>query len=268
MQDRILLQRDGDIATLVFNRPERLNAMTIETWQLMGRHLVELGEDRGIRCLDSRWRRTRVSRRPRRRGDPRAQRDDGRRQALGVADCASGRRRCRTPRATCASVPFPVIAAVQGYAVGAGCEVVFACDLVVAAEDAKFGFPEVNIGVTITNGGTYFLPRKIGLAKARELAYTGEFIDANEAYRLGLVNRIVPAGQERAEAEKLARRIASRAPVAIQLHKTMLDRSLEASLETMLSFETEALVQTALTKDNLEGTNAFFEKREPKFTGE
>jgi enoyl-CoA hydratase len=83
-----------------------------------------------------------------------------------------------------------------------------------------------------------------------------------------LVNRIVPAGQERVEAEKLARRIASRAPVAIQLHKTMLDRSLEASLETMLSFETEALVQTALTKDNLEGTNAYFEKREPKFTGE
>ena len=82
------------------------------------------------------------------------------------------------------------------------------------------------------------------------------------------MNRIVPAGQERAEAEKLARRIASRAPVAIQLHKTMLDRSLEASLETMLSFETEALVQTALTKDNLEGTNAYFEKREPKFTGE
>lgn len=82
------------------------------------------------------------------------------------------------------------------------------------------------------------------------------------------MNRIVPAGQERAEAEKLARRIASRAPVAIQLHKTMLDRSLEASLETMLSFETEALVQTALTRDNLEGTNAYFEKREPKFTGE
>jgi enoyl-CoA hydratase len=82
------------------------------------------------------------------------------------------------------------------------------------------------------------------------------------------VNRIVPGGQERSEAEKLARRIASRAPVAIQLHKTMLDRSLEASLETMLSFETEALVQTALTKDNLEGTSAYFEKREPRFTGE
>ena len=163
--------------------------------------------------------------------------------------------------------PFPVVAAVQGYAVGAGCEVVFAYDLVVAAEDTKFGFPEVNIGVTITNGGTFFIPRKIGLAKAREMAYTGEFIDAQEAYRLGLVNRLVPKGQERAEAEKLAKRIASRAPVAVQLHKTLIDRGLESSLEAMLSFETEALVQTAMTRDNLEGASAFFEKREPKWEG-
>jgi enoyl-CoA hydratase len=83
-----------------------------------------------------------------------------------------------------------------------------------------------------------------------------------------LVNRIVPLGQERAEAEKLARRIASRAPVAVQLHKMMLDRGLDSSLETMLAMETECLVQTAMTKDNLEGTNAYFEKREPRFTGD
>ncbi len=161
-----------------------------------------------------------------------------------------------------------VIAAVQGYAVGAGCEVVVACDLVVAATDAKFGFPEVNIGVTITNGGTFLLPRKIGLARARELAYSGEFISAEEADRIGLVNKVVPVGQERVEAERLANRIASRAPVAVQLHKVMIDQGLESSLDTALNFETEALVQTAMTKDNLEGTNAFFEKREPKFTGE
>lgn len=267
MQDRILLQRDGDIATLVFNRPERLNAMTIESWQLMVRHLAELGEDRGIRCLILAG----AGRAFLAGHDVAEIREHNEMMAAGKLSASQLREWQKALQNTTRYmrlVPFPVIAAVQGYAVGAGCEVVFACDLVVAAEDARFGFPEVNIGVTITNGGTYFLPRKIGLAKARELAYTGEFIDAKEAYRIGLVNRIVPAGQERAEAEKLARRIASRAPVAIQLHKTMLDRSLEASLETMLSFETEALVQTALTKDNLEGTNAYFEKREPKFTGE
>ena len=267
MQDRILLQRDGDIATLVFNRPERLNAMTIESWQLMGRHLVELGEDRQIRCLILAG----AGRAFLAGHDVAEIREHNEMMAAGKLSASQLREWQKALQNTTRYmrlVPFPVIAAVQGYAVGAGCEVVFACDLVVAAEDAKFGFPEVNIGVTITNGGTYFLPRKIGLAKARELAYTGEFIDANEAYRIGLVNRVVPAGRERAEAETLARRIASRAPVAIQLHKTMLDRSLDASLETMLSFETEALVQTALTKDNLEGTNAYFEKREPKFTGE
>ena len=143
----------------------------------------------------------------------------------------------------------------------------FACDLVVAAESARFGFPEVNIGVTITNGGTYFMPRKIGLAKARELAYTGELIDAAEAHRIGLVNRIAPDGAEREAAGALAERIASRAPVAVQLHKAMIDAALEGSLEGALHFETEALVQTAMTRDNLEGTRAFFEKREPRFTG-
>ena len=162
----------------------------------------------------------------------------------------------------------PVIACVHGYAVGAGCEVVFACDLVVAAESTRFGFPEVNIGVTITNGGTWFMPRKIGLAKARELAYTGELIDAVEAHRIGLVNRVAPDGTEREVAGALAERIASRAPVAVQLHKAMIDAALEGSLEGALHFETEALVQTAMTRDNLEGARAFFEKREPRFTGE
>jgi enoyl-CoA hydratase/carnithine racemase len=125
----------------------------------------------------------------------------------------------------------------------------------------------VNVGVTITNGGTFFLSRKIGLARARELAYTGEFIDARRAEAIGLVNRVVPAGKERQAAEKLARRIASRAPMAVQLHKTMLDRGLESSLEAMINFETEALVVTAMSDDHREGVAAFFAKREPDFKG-
>ena len=267
MAERIILKRDGHVAWLILNRPERLNAMTIESWQLMGRQLAELAGDRSVRCLVL-------------AGEGRAFlaghdveeiRAHNEMMAAGKLSPAQLREWQKALQNTTRHMrlaPFPVVAAVQGYAVGAGCEVVFACDLVVAAEDTKFGFPEVNIGVTITNGGTFFIPRKIGLAKAREMAYTGEFIDAQEAYRLGLVNRLVPKGQERAEAEKLAKRIASRAPVAVQLHKTMIDRGLESSLEAMLSFETEALVQTAMTHDNLEGASAFFEKREPKFTGD
>ncbi len=267
MEERILIRKEGHVAWMLFNRPERLNAMTIETWGLMDRLLHELDQDRAIRCLVI-------------AGEGRsflAGHDVGEIQehneqieagALTPAQLREWQKNLQNSTRLIRAARFPVIAAVQGYAVGAGCELVFACDLVVAAEDARFGFPEVNIGVTITNGGTYFMPRKVGLAKARELAYTGEFIDAREAHRLGLVNRLCPAEQVRAEAESLARRIASRAPVAVQLHKVMIDAAQETSLDAALNFETEALVQTAMTKDNLEGTRAFFEKREPDFKGE
>jgi len=256
----------GDMAWLIFDRPEKLNAMTIATWREMGQHLDAIGEDADMRCLIL-------------AGEGRAflaghdlqeMRDHARdidagkfkpgilhEQQKNLQESTRKLRRLR----------FPVIAAVQGYAVGAGCEVICACDLVVAAESARFGFPEVNVGVTITNGGTFFLTRKVGLARARELAYTGEFIAAARAETIGLVNRVVPDGQERAEAERLARRIAGRAPLAVQLHKTMLDRGLEASLEAMLNHETDALVVTAMSDDHREGVAAFFDKREPRFKG-
>lgn len=267
MTDRIIIRKEAHVAWMIFNRPDRLNAMTIESWGLMDELLRELDADREIRCLVI-------------AGEGRAflaghdvaeireHNEDIVAGKLTPSQLREWQKNLQNSTRLLRSARFPVIAAVQGYAVGAGCELVFACDLVVAAENAQFGFPEVNIGVTITNGGSYFMPRKIGLAKARELAYTGEFIDAVEAHRLGLVNRIVPEGQEREAAKQLAERIASRAPVAVQLHKVMIDAAQEASLEATLNFETESLVQTAMTRDNLEGTQAFFEKREPKFKGE
>ena len=267
MTDRIIVRKDGHVAWLIFNRPDRLNAMTIESWTLMDELLAELDKDRAVRCLVLAGE-GRSFLAGHDVGEIREHNQDMVAGKLTASQLREWQKSLQNSTRLIRRARFPVIAAVQGYAVGAGCEVVFACDLVVAAEDAHFGFPEVNIGVTITNGGTFFMPRKVGLARARELAYTGEFIDAREAYRIGLVNRVVPAGEERQAAEALARRIASRAPVAVQLHKVMIDRALECSLEAALDFETEALVQTAMTRDNLEGTNAFFEKREPEFTGE
>lgn len=267
MSNRINVKKDGHIGWLVFNRPDRLNAMTIETWSLMDEYLADLDKDRDIRCLILAGE-GRSFLAGHDVGEIREHNEGIASGEISAAQLREWQKSLQNSTRLIRNTRFPVIAAVQGYAVGAGCEVVVACDLVVAAEDAKFGFPEVNIGVTITNGGTFLLPRKIGLARARELAYTGEFISAEDAYRVGLVNRVVPPGQERREAEKLARRIASRAPVAVQLHKVMIDRALESSLDTALNFETEALVQTAMTKDNLEGAKAFFEKREPRFTGE
>ena len=257
---------DGHIAWLLFDRPEKLNAMTIESWREMGEALTALGREPEVRVLIL-------------AGEGRAflaghdvneMRQHTRDFAAGSfkpAELHEGQKMLQETTRLIRKLRFPVIAAVQGYAVGAGCEVTVACDLVVAAEGAKFGFPEVTVGVTITNGGTFLLPRKVGLARAREMAYTGELIDANEALAMGLVNRVVPEDRLRDEAEALARRIASRAPLAVQLHKTMIDRGLESSLETMLAFETEALVMTAVTDDHAEGANAFFEKREPQFKG-
>lgn len=267
MNDRILVKKDGHVAWLIFNRPDRLNAMTIETWSILDDELSRLNEDREVRCLVI-------------AGEGRAflaghdvaeireHNEDIESGKLTPGQLREWQKHLQNSTRLIRSVRFPVIAAVHGYAVGAGCELVFACDLVVAGRDAQFGFPEVNIGVTITNGGTWTMPRKIGLARARELAYTGELIDAVEAHRVGLVNRLVEPGEERTEAGKLAGRIASRAPVAVQLHKVMIDAAQDSSLEAALNFETEALVQTAMTRDNLEGTKAFFEGREPVFKGE
>jgi enoyl-CoA hydratase/carnithine racemase len=266
MSERFIVRRDGHVAWLIFNRPDRLNAMTIESWEQLDGILRELDTDREIRCLVLAGE-GRAFLAGHDVGEIREHNEQLAAGTLGASQLREWQKSLQHSTRLIRQARFPVIAAVHGYAVGAGCEMAFACDLVVAEEGALFGFPEVNIGVTITNGGSWFLPRKIGLARAREMAYTGEFIDAREAWRMGLVNRVAPAGRHREEAGALAARIASRAPVAVQLHKVMLDAACESSLEAALNFETEALVQTALTRDNLEGTQAFFDRREPKFTG-
>ena len=263
---RILVKKDGHIAWMLFNRPEVLNAMLIETWQLMDDLLAEVAKDKSIRCLIL-------------AGEGRA--------FLAGADIADLKRHnemIRKGELTGAELRemvhvaqstsrriqlmnIPVISAVHGYAVGAGCEVAICADLVVADETAKFGFPEVTVGACITNAGTFLLPRKVGVSRAKRLAFSGEFIDAKEAYRIGLVDELAPPGKVREVAEKLARRIASRAPIVVQLHKRMIDKSLDATFEASLAMETEAVVASMLTEDNLEGTKAFFEKREPVFKG-
>jgi enoyl-CoA hydratase/carnithine racemase len=209
MSDRIKLRKDGHVAWLTFNRPDRLNAMTIATWFELDDLLRAVDKDREVRCLILAGE-GRAFLAGHDVGEIRAHNEDIEAGRLTPAQLREWQKSLQASTRLIRDLRCPVIAAVQGYAVGAGCEVVCACDLVVAGEDAKFGFPEVNIGVTITNGGTYYLPRKVGLAKARELAYLGEFIDAEEALAIGLVNRVVPVAELAAAAETLARRIASR----------------------------------------------------------
>ena len=260
------VERDGAIAWIILDNPKKLNAMTITAWQELGEHVRALNADLAVRCAIV-------------AGEGRAflaghdiaeineHCDDIQSGKVGATQLREWQKALQETTRLIRLARFPFIAAVQGYAVGAGCELVFACDLVVAAEGAQFGFPEVNIGATITNGGTFFMSRKIGIAKARELAYTGEFITAEEAHRIGLVNRLVPVQQLAGRRRKLAERIATRAPLAVQLHKVMLDRGLEASLETMLHFETECMIHANLSRDCTEGTRAWLERRPPHFTG-
>ncbi|MGH7316830.1 MAG: enoyl-CoA hydratase/isomerase family protein [Candidatus Rokuibacteriota bacterium] len=164
--------------------------------------------------------------------------------------------------------PKPTIAMVDGFAVGAGCNVALACDMVIASDRARFGEVFARIGLVPDGGGTWLLPRLVGLAKAKELVFSADIIDAAEALRIGLVNRMVPAAELSAATRVLAARIAAGPPGALGLAKALLNRSATVDLATALSFEAYAQAQTITSDDHAEGVRAFLEKRPAKFTGQ
>jgi enoyl-CoA hydratase len=161
----------------------------------------------------------------------------------------------------------PVIAAINGFALGGGCELAMACHLRVASETAKFGQPEVKLGIAPGYGGTQRLPRLVGKGRALQLILTGDMIDAQEAYRIGLVNKVVPPDQLLAEAEKLLRGILSMGPLAVRLALEAVDQGLEMTLDEGLLLEANHFGLLAATADMKEGLTAFLEKRQAKFTG-
>jgi len=161
----------------------------------------------------------------------------------------------------------PVIAAINGFALGGGCELAMACHLRIAADTAKFGQPEVKLGIAPGYGGTQRLPRLVGKGVAVQLILTGEMIDAQEAYRIGLVNKVVPAAQLLAESEKMLRGILAMGPLAVRLALEAVDQGLEMTLEEGLLLEANHFGLLAATKDMKEGLTAFLEKRQAKFEG-
>lgn len=156
--------------------------------------------------------------------------------------------------------PGPVIAAVQGYALGAGAEFALSADLVVAGADAIFGFPEVGVGLSGTNGMSYLLPRAVGLARAKELAFLGQRFDAERAHAMGLVMRVVPAGAHEAAAFQLAEELAAKPPVALRLAKKLLDQGQQSTLAQALDAEVEAALDTLNTDENAEAAARFKER--------
>ncbi len=161
----------------------------------------------------------------------------------------------------------PVIAAINGFALGGGCELAMACHLRVASENARFGQPEVKLGIAPGYGGTQRLPRLVGKGAALQLILTGEPIDAQEAYRIGLVNKVVPAAQLLAESEKLLRGILAMGPLAVQLALEAVDRGLDMTLDEGLLLEANHFGLLAATQDTKEGLTAFLEKRPARFQG-
>jgi enoyl-CoA hydratase/carnithine racemase len=166
-----------------------------------------------------------------------------------------------------AELPMPTIAAIEGNALGGGLELALCCDIRIASERARFGLPEVRLAVTPGAGGTQRLPRVVGSARARELILTGRVIDATEAERIGLVHRVVPAGEAVRSAEAIAGEIAARGPLAVREAKRLLALSTEVDIDAGLAAELDASDRIFASEDMLEGARSFFEKRDPEYRG-
>ncbi|WBU56866.1 enoyl-CoA hydratase [Paracoccus sediminicola] len=171
------------------------------------------------------------------------------------------------PAQDIASIRKPIIAAVSGYALGGGCELAMACDFIICADNAKFGQPEINLGVIAGIGGTQRLTRFVGKSKAMDMNLTGRFMDAEEAERSGLVSRVVPASKLVSEAMAVARKISEKSQIAVKAAKEAVNRSYETTLQEGLHYERRLFHSLFATEDQKEGMAAFLEKREPQFRG-
>jgi enoyl-CoA hydratase/carnithine racemase len=165
------------------------------------------------------------------------------------------------------AVPQPTIASVFGFALGGGCELALSCDLIVAADDAVFGLPETRVGIVPGGGGTQLLPRKIGVARAKEMVFTGRRIDAREAHEWGLVNRVVPRKDLDAVTADVAYEVCRSSPVGVREAKRAIDRGTEGPLEHGLEIEENAWRRAVASADRREGIAAFNDKRDPEWTG-
>jgi enoyl-CoA hydratase len=163
--------------------------------------------------------------------------------------------------------PKPVIAMINGYCLGGGCELALACDIRVASETASFGQPEINLGIIPGGGGTQRLTRLVGEGKAMELILSGEIINAQEAFRIGLVNQVVPADQLETKTMEIARRIAEKSPIALRLAKEAVKLASRSNLDEGLRREVDLFALCFSSEDKDEGVKAFLEKRKPEFKG-
>ena len=251
----MLVERDGRVGVVLMNRPKQLNALSGELMDGVVDALTELDGDREIRAIVL-------------GGGERA-------FAAGadIAELAAG-----TPISLYESrridrwdairdLRTPVVAAVSGFCLGGGCELAMLCDLIVASETARFGQPEINLGVLPGAGGTQRLTRAVGKALAMDMILTGRMLSAREALAAGLVARVVAKEAWLVEAKRVAREIAAKGPIAVRLAKEAVDKAFEAPLAVGIDFERRAFYLARASEDAGEGLDAFVEKRTPSYKG-
>jgi enoyl-CoA hydratase/carnithine racemase len=256
--DNLLLERDGAVALVTINRPKVLNALNAQTLDELRRAMLDLGHDDSVRAL--------------------VLTGAGEKSFVAGADInelavqtpTSGSEHALTGQHVfdlVENLGKPVIAAVNGFALGGGCELAMACTLRIAADTAKLGQPEINLGLIPGYAGTQRLSRLVGKGRALEIMLAGTPISASEAERIGLVNRVVPAADLMTEAKRLAHQLANNAPIAMRYIIAAVNKGLEMPFAEGCVFEATLFGLVASTDDMREGTAAFLEKRKPTFKG-
>ena len=258
MFELLICEKQGYLGFITINRPNEMNALTNDMVEELDRAIDLVEKDDEIRVLIITG-----------SGD-RAFMSSTDIKELQKRDYILGRKHSRRRQqvmARIAGMKIPVIAAINGLALGAGLELALACTLRIACAEARLGAPEINLAIIPGEGGTQRLPRLIGFGRAMEMVLTGDFIEAQEAYRIGLVNKVVPKADLMETTLKMAEKIASKAPLAVQCAKEAVNRSLEVGINEGLALESYLHAYVCATEDKKEGISAFIEKRNPVFQG-
>lgn len=255
MSKTVILEKKDGVAIVTINRPEALNALNSTVITELEQVVTELEQDRDVRAMIL-------------TGEGRsfvAGADIGEQYPL---DLDGGRRWGQRGSALMRRIEkleFPTIAAVNGFALGGGCELALSCDMILASEKAKFGQPEVGLGITPGFSGTQRLPRRIGVAKAKELIFSGRMIKADEAKEIDLVNAVYPPEALMDAAMEMARSFAKNAPIAVKYAKACIDRGMQMDIDSGIACENELFAMCFATADQKEGMSAFLEKRSATF---
>jgi enoyl-CoA hydratase/carnithine racemase len=255
MTDLVEVTREGRVALLRLNRPEARNALSPELMETLATELERLDPDPGVRCAVIAGSEKVFAA----GADIKAMAERSFEETLRHPAASFWRR--------LVAIKTPLVAAVSGYALGGGCELALACDMIVASETAVFGQPEIQLGIIPGGGGTQRLARVLGKQRAMELVLTGRRFDAREALELGLVNKAVDAERWLEEALELAAEVAERPPIAARLGKQAVLVAEETALTAGLESERRLYELAMATEDRVEGMRAFLEKREPRFEG-